>query len=395
MTAAVKTLFVDRDGVINRRRDDYVKSLSELEVLPGAIEALATASKRGLDVIVLTNQSAIGRHLVSREMVDEIHRALGAMVAQVGGSIRAFLVCPHTPDEACDCRKPLPGLFFRARDELGVDLSRAVMIGDQPSDTAAARAARCAAMLVSDRELGSAVDLICSLPAVEEAIVLCGGIGTRLRGVLGNQPKAMAAINGRPFLEWLLIDLARRGVRRAVLALGHGADSIRRHFATSKDLGIELVMSQEETPLGTGGAARLAVESTLGSPVLVLNGDSHSQFNLIQMLLTHHANRASATLWLTTVDDASRYGSVLTADDGRLTAFREKTEGSGAVNAGVYLIDRSVLCDIPAGRAVSLEHDVFPALVGHGLYAVDGDGSFVDIGTPESLAEAQRNWTNA
>lgn len=395
MTFAVKTLFVDRDGVINKRRDDYVKAPSELELLPGAIEALAAASRNGLDVIVLTNQSAIGRGLVARETVDEIHRQIADVVAAAGGSIRAFLVCPHKPEDACDCRKPAPGLFFQARDQLGVDLTRAVMIGDQPSDIEAAHAAGCAAIRADERTVGPVVGLISSLPAVEAAIVLCGGLGTRLRGVLGDRPKAMAMIGGRPFLDWLVQALAARGVRHAVLAVGYGAGAIRDHFAHAAHFGTNLTISAETEPLGTGGAAHLAVEKTRSSPLLVLNGDSYSPFNLVQMLLTHRGNQARATLWVQKVERAERYGSVVADPDGRVTAFQEKLGGSGLISAGVYLMEREVLSELPDNRAVSLEHEVFPKLVGHGLYSVVGDGTFFDIGTPQSLAEAQRAWTSA
>jgi histidinol-phosphate phosphatase family protein len=141
-------VFVDRDGVINRMRQDYVKSWLEFEPLPGAIDAMARLSSSGRDVIVVTNQSAIGRGLVSLATVQEIHDRLSAMVEAAGGEIRAFLICPHTPADNCPCRKPAPGLLRRAHDELGVDLAEAVLIGDQPTDVEAAHAAGCGAILI-------------------------------------------------------------------------------------------------------------------------------------------------------------------------------------------------------------------------------------------------------
>src|SRR2546429_5773842 len=131
-------VLLDRDGVINRMRPDYVKRWDELELLPGAVEALARLSRAGCDVVVLTNQSAIGRGLTTRKQVDEIHRRLGAVVAQAGGRIQAFLLCPHTPVDGCACRKPAPGLLLRARGELGVDLARAGLVGDPLSHPQAA-----------------------------------------------------------------------------------------------------------------------------------------------------------------------------------------------------------------------------------------------------------------
>jgi len=142
-------VLLDRDGVINRMRPDYVKRIEELELLDGAVDAAARLSAGGRDVVVITNQSAIGRGLVSAEVVDAIHGHIAEMVRLHGGRIRAFLICPHTPDDHCDCRKPAPGLILRARDELGIDLERTVVVGDQLSDLEAATAAGCDAILVA------------------------------------------------------------------------------------------------------------------------------------------------------------------------------------------------------------------------------------------------------
>ena len=141
-------VLLDRDGIINRMRPDYVKRWEEVEIIPGALDTLARLSGGGCELIVLTNQSAIGRGLVSQKTVDDIHDRIAALIEGRGGKIRAFLVCPHTPADACDCRKPAPGLLFRARDEFGVDLSTAVMVGDQLSDVEAAGAAGCRAILL-------------------------------------------------------------------------------------------------------------------------------------------------------------------------------------------------------------------------------------------------------
>ena len=148
-------VLLDRDGIINRMRPDYVTRWEEVEIIPGSLDTLARLSRGGCELIVLTNQSAIGRGLVSRETVDEIHDRMASLAEGHGGKIRAFLVCPHTPADGCHCRKPAPGLFLRARDELGVELSTAVMVGDQLSDVEAARAAGCRAILLDpDGEVG-------------------------------------------------------------------------------------------------------------------------------------------------------------------------------------------------------------------------------------------------
>jgi len=171
-----QTVFVDRDGVINRMRPDYVKSWADFELLPGALDAIVRLGRAGREVIVLTNQSAIAQKLVTREVVDEVHSRLAELVGERGGHIRAFLICPHDRDAGCSCRKPAPGLFIRARDELGVRLAGAVMVGDQTSDVEAAQAAGCDAILIDADGDMQALELGCTcVPTLADAVdKICG-----------------------------------------------------------------------------------------------------------------------------------------------------------------------------------------------------------------------------
>lgn len=155
-------MLLDRDGVITRRRDDYVKSWDEVEVLPGAVDAVARLCAAGYRVAVVTNQSAVGRGLMTQETLDSIHDRLDALVRAAGGEISEFVVCPHRPDDGCHCRKPLPGLLLEAGRRLGIDLGATFMIGDQPSDLIAALAAGCRPILVEENtaDLAAAVDFI-------------------------------------------------------------------------------------------------------------------------------------------------------------------------------------------------------------------------------------------
>jgi D-sedoheptulose 7-phosphate isomerase len=147
-------VLIDRDGVLVKNRADYVKSRMEMEILPGALESIAALSRSGHRVFVVTNQSAIGRGLTTMAEVDSMHRQLAFEASCIGGTIEAFLVCPHTPEEGCDCRKPAPGLFYQARDRYGIDLESAVMIGDWETDAKAAQAAGCTSILVTDGRNG-------------------------------------------------------------------------------------------------------------------------------------------------------------------------------------------------------------------------------------------------
>ena len=145
---ASRAVFIDRDGVIFRNRDDYIKSWAEVELLPGAVDAIVRLSQAGLRVVLLTNQSAIGRRIVSRQVVEDIHHRLGQIVVAAGGRIDAVLMCPHHPAAHCRCRKPQPGLLFEAETQMGIHLASSWLVGDQPSDIDAAVAAGCFPILV-------------------------------------------------------------------------------------------------------------------------------------------------------------------------------------------------------------------------------------------------------
>lgn len=144
----MSTIFIDRDGVINENRSDYVKSWEEYRFLPGSREAIAQVTRAGHRVIVCTNQAAVARGLLSVETVEEIHQRMIAEVAADGGAIEKVYYCPHPKDGDCCCRKPRPGMLLRARDELGVDLSDAVFVGDSMTDVRAGLAAGVRPILV-------------------------------------------------------------------------------------------------------------------------------------------------------------------------------------------------------------------------------------------------------
>ena len=142
------TVFVDRDGVINANRPGHVRSWSEVEFLPGALDGLALLAEAGFDIVVVTNQAIINRGEALRAAVDAIHANMVDEIERHGGSVRGFQVCPHRPDEGCGCRKPAPGLLLDAADRYGIRLPDAIVIGDHEDDLEAARRAGCASILV-------------------------------------------------------------------------------------------------------------------------------------------------------------------------------------------------------------------------------------------------------
>ena len=223
-----------------------------------------------------------------------------------------------------------------------------------------------------------------------EAIVLAGGLGTRLRSVVSDVPKPMAPVAGRPFLAWILDRLADAGFGRVVLAVGYRHEAIRDHFGFAYR-GMSLVYSVEEAPLGTGGAMRLALDQISESPVFVLNGDTYLEVDYAAMLAAHVAHGVGLTVAVARVADMSRYGSLEIKDD-RICGFLEKgSQGPGYINAGVYLMARGILDAFPVGRSHSFENELLvPRVEELRPLAFRADGLFIDIGVPEDYERAQR-----
>ena len=136
-------VFLDRDGVINHDSPDYIKSWEEFEFLPGSIDAIVKLTRKHCPVIIISNQSAVGRNLMSRTELDRIFSNMGSAIESRGGRILEVFFCPHQPEDNCDCRKPRPGLIFKARDKYDIDLASAVMVGDSLRDIECARNAGC------------------------------------------------------------------------------------------------------------------------------------------------------------------------------------------------------------------------------------------------------------
>jgi len=222
-----------------------------------------------------------------------------------------------------------------------------------------------------------------------DVVILAGGQGTRLAAVAGDVPKPMLAVDGRPFLEHLFDQLRAGGAKKVLLSLGTKSDHFETRFRRVPPQGLDVRFCLEKTPLGTGGGLRNALPLLSKPTALVLNGDSYADTDLRPLLDRHRALGAKATILVTRISDASRFGRVQFDPSGAVTAFLEKAEGgAGFINAGVYALERSVIEGIPSGRTISLEKQVFPGLVGGGLFAHGAFFPFVDIGTPESYKEA-------
>jgi len=221
------------------------------------------------------------------------------------------------------------------------------------------------------------------------AAILAGGLGTRLRSVVADRPKVLAEVRGRPFLTYLFDQIAAAGIRHVVVCTGYRGEQVEATLGDTYG-SLRLEYSRELEPLGTAGALRLALPRFDSDSVLVMNGDSICRANLEAFWAWHRAQGGQATLLLVQVSDTQRFGQVRVDEAGRVLAFDEKGRqtGAGWINAGVYLFNRDLLRSIPARRAVSLEHQMFPAWIGRGLYGYRSRGGFLDIGIPEAYATA-------
>ena len=220
-----------------------------------------------------------------------------------------------------------------------------------------------------------------------QALILAGGEGTRLRPLTSTIPKPVVPLVGRPFISYMLRWLREHGVEDVILGCGFMAEQVRDVLGDGSSLGVRLRYLEEPRPLGTGGALKFA-EDLLEDRFYMLNGDVLTDIDLTEQLAQHVRTGARATLALYPVDDPSAYGLVrLDADD----AVRDFVEKPGPdeldtnlISAGAYILEREVLDGMaPAGTNISIERDVFPTLIGRGLYGYEASGYWLDIGTPD------------
>lgn len=258
-----------------------------------------------------------------------------------------------------------------------------------------------------------------------DVVVLCGGLGMRLQSVIGDPPKPMVEINGRPFLDILIDYVAKYGFTRFILCTGYKGDFIRRYYEKNNSgltrstalnphpsgrggrrrsgstlskqqtsgrgvEGLIFLISEEGKPLGTAGAIKNAEPFIESDIFLVVNGDSLCEIDLKDFLSFHIGKRAFISIALTTIKSPGDFGVVKLNRDQKIIAFSEKTlvEGDGLVNAGMYFFDGKILEEIPSDKKLSLEYDFFPGILDKEIYGYVTDKELLDIGTPERLERA-------
>jgi D-glycero-alpha-D-manno-heptose 1-phosphate guanylyltransferase len=220
-------------------------------------------------------------------------------------------------------------------------------------------------------------------------MILCGGLGTRLRAVTGETPKVMAEVQGEPFLDFLIRYLVKQGGRRIILCAGYKAEALKSHYQ-KKFKDVDLVFSIERQPLGTGGAFKNAQKRVKSEYVFGLNGDCFTPVDYRTLLDFALAKQVLATLVAVRIKGNKDFGTVVMDKADRITAFKEKfaTKEVQRINAGVYCFHKSLFERMPSG-AFSMEYDLFPRLIGEKFFGFKVDAPFIDIGTPKRFEWAK------
>jgi mannose-1-phosphate guanylyltransferase len=231
---------------------------------------------------------------------------------------------------------------------------------------------------------------------VKSAILLVGGMGTRMQPLTFTTPKPMLKVAGIPFTEHQIVKARDAGITEIVLATSFMAEIFEPYFGDGTEFGIDISYAVEESALGTGGAIRNAASKLKGSgPVVIFNGDVLSSHDLVEQMKFHDKNGADATLYLTEVPDARAFGVVELDSENRILSFNEKMENppTNMINAGCYIFNRDVIDSIPSNTVVSVERETFPGLLGRGgkLFGFVDSGYWLDIGNPGALLRATKD----
>ena len=221
-----------------------------------------------------------------------------------------------------------------------------------------------------------------------DVVILCGGLGTRLRTIVSDLPKCMVPIHGKPFLRILVEYLVSKGFKRFILCTGYKAEIIHSHFCDEKK--VSVVFSKEKTHLGTGGGLKHCEQCLNSSTTLVVNGDSFCPLDFDALFRFHELRGCLATIVVSDTKDRTDGANVQLDNKQRVVCFSEKQSISNFLNTGVYLIRRDLLARIPENSVCSLERELFPALTSDELSGFVTSEIVYDIGTPERLEQFQR-----
>ena len=232
--------------------------------------------------------------------------------------------------------------------------------------------------------------MVTNLLSTIDILILCGGFGKRLQPVVADRQKVLADVTGQPFITFILDQVAAAGGENVILCTGYMGEQLES-FLGKRYKALSLQYSKETEPLGTAGAIRNAIDLIKSDTIMVFNGDSYCDINPQDLLAWDSEKKSSCTLTLVKMEDVSRYGSVDFDANYMVISFNEKMpdQKCGWINAGIYCINRKIIAALPGNRNISLEKDLFPALIGKQFFAFPQETKFIDIGTPSSYKEAE------
>lgn len=221
-----------------------------------------------------------------------------------------------------------------------------------------------------------------------DVVILCGGLGTRLRPVVSDRPKVLAKIGEKTFLDIFIDSLTKQGFKNIILCVGYLKGQIKNHFDHGKDYNI--MFSEEKEPLGTGGALKKAISLIKSNPFMVMNGDSICKIDFRKFYDFHVNKKALLSMALVRTKAAQDFGSVVLDDSQRITSFMEKvvSKDECLINAGIYLMQKDVFSFMPNKNRFSLEYDFFPKLIEDKCFGFIINSELIDIGTPERYEKA-------
>ncbi|MBF0473098.1 MAG: NTP transferase domain-containing protein [Nitrospirae bacterium] len=225
---------------------------------------------------------------------------------------------------------------------------------------------------------------------MNDIVILCGGIGSRLQAVVSDRPKPMAQMGDRSFLDILIIHAASYGYKRFILCTGYKQGFIRDYYQ-DKFRDLEIIISEESSPLGTAGAVKNAQSFIKSDVFFAMNGDSFCQLDYNDFMSFHKNKNAFISIALVLKENISEYGRVLIDESSRIISFSEKInlEDIGLINGGVYIFNQRVFDHIPQMIQYSIEYDLFPKILDKVIYGYEKTGKFIDIGTPERYTQAK------
>lgn len=224
-----------------------------------------------------------------------------------------------------------------------------------------------------------------------EAIVLAGGLGTRISHIVSDVPKPMALINEKPFLKYILNYLYKHNINRIIIAVGYKSEIIKEYFRESFK-GIEIVYSDETSPLGTGGAIKKAISLCKNQEVLIINGDTFFDVDLEKMRIEHQKSSYDITIAVKEMKNIERYGSVIIQDNKVIEFIEKQKISKGKINGGIYLVNKDIFNDIHE-EVFSFEQTILESL-NYAIGAYESFGYFIDIGVPDDYYKAQRDFEN-